>query len=200
MDTFTHLFLESTVVWFLFGLVGVQDLFTEKPVKQLAFWPVMFASIAPDFDVFIPGAHRLYPTHSLIFPALFALIGFVLWITKRPKITFVVSWAIGFQWLVHLLFDLDGYAMGLFWPFSPLVYSIFLLRRTPTEGFRFLQVFVMTPQEWLDWGRAAFTNPVWVFEPGVPVMSFALFLLTVGRAFWPWWPCGRNKGTSAGES
>ena len=200
MDAFTHLFLESTLVWLLLGLIGVQGLFKGKPVRQLAFWPVMFAAIAPDFDVFIPGAHRLFPTHSLIFPAIFALVGLALWATRRPQITYVVCWAMGFQWLVHLLLDLDGYAMGLLWPFSPLVFSIFLVRSTPTEGFRFLQVFVMTPQDWLGWGRAALTNPVWVFELGVPLLSMVLFLLTVGRAFWPWWPCGRNRPTAPGES
>ncbi len=200
MDTFTHLFLESTTVWFLLGLVGVQDLFKGKSVRQLAFWPVMFAAIAPDFDVFIPNGHRLFPTHSLIFPAIFALVGLVLLATRRPKITYVISWAIGLQWLLHLLLDLDGYAMGLLWPFSPLVYSIFLVRRTPMGGFSFLQVFVMSPQDWLDWGRLALTNPVWTFEPGVPLLSMILFLLTVGRDFWPWWPCGRNQDFSTGES
>ncbi|MFX1475091.1 MAG: metal-dependent hydrolase [Promethearchaeota archaeon] len=200
MDAFTHLFLQSTVMWALLGLVGVQGWFTEKSVRQLAFWPVMFAGIAPDFDIFIPNGHRLFPTHSLVFPAIFALIGLVLWATKQSQITYVVSWSMGLQWLFHLFLDLDGYAMGLLWPFSPLVFSISLVRYSAADGFRFLQVLVMTPQEWIDWGRAALTNPVWVFEPGVPVLSLALFLLTVGRAFWPWWPCGRKQESSIGES
>jgi hypothetical protein len=196
MDAFTHLFLQSTVMWVLLGFVGVQQLFTEKHTRQLAFWPVIFAGIAPDFDIFIPDAHRLYPTHSLIFPAIFALIGLVLWATKRPQITYVVCWSIGLQWLLHLFLDLDGYAMGLLWPFSPLVFSITLARYSTAEGFRFLQVVVMSPQEWIDWGQVALTNPVWTFQPGVPVLSLVLFLLTIGRAFWPWWPCGRNQDSS----
>ena len=171
------------MVWVLLGLARVQGEFLASRLRRLSFLAVMLAAVTPDFDVFVPNAHRLY-THSLVFPALFAIVGVALYSTRQPRITYLLSWAMGFQWACHLLLDMDGFPpMGLFWPFSPLCFAFTVIVTGGEIGgmpIISLQVYVLTAEEWLTWGRYTLTSP-WSISLGVPLLTFILFLLTAGR-------------------
>jgi hypothetical protein len=196
VDFFTHLFLETSVIWGLFGVFHVQGDFLDSKVGRASFWLVMLGTVAPDFDILVlPAAHRLF-THSLVFPLIFLVVGVVFYVAHRRRLTYTVSWAIALGLLMHFLLDFEGEApMGLFWPFSPLCFK---LAFAVTEGaggvpqFQFV-VLVYTVQQWLTTG--GFTMPTGLnqYPFGIPILAFVLYLATVARDFYPWWPCCSQK-------
>ncbi len=185
MEFFTHLFLGSAVVWVLLGVLGAKDEFLSSRGRKASFLIVMFGAIAADFDVFIPNAHRLY-THSLVFPLVAVVLGVVLWRIGQPRITYTISFAFGFQWVVHLLLDLGSFPpMGLLWPLWPYSYAIqFIIVNSSGDIPQVLfLVLAFTPQEWNSWGKMIFEDAVWTIPIGISLLAFLLFLLTVVREF-----------------
>lgn len=194
MDTFTHVFLGSVLVWIIFGVFGVQEEFLSSLTRKASFVIIMLGATIMDFDVLIPFAHRLY-THSLVFPLVFLLVGVALWATKQSRILYLISGAVGFQWLLHIVLDVGSFPpMGLFWPLSPLVYAFGVTFVDTGGGLPqlLLWMYVFTPFDWLTWGESIFGNTQWTIQLGVPFLAFLLFLLTVGRDFWPWWQGGTH--------
>jgi membrane-bound metal-dependent hydrolase YbcI (DUF457 family) len=196
VDFFTHLFLETALIWVLLGAFHAQDEFLSSKARKASFWLVMLGATVPDIDlVVMPAAHRLF-THSLVFPLIAILVGVALWATHRRRITYTISWAIAFGLLAHLLLDFEGIApMGLFWPFSPLVFAprFVLLDGGGGMPHVLFVIFVYTAQEWLAMGGFAMETGVFSFQIGIPILAFLLFIASVGRDFWPWWPCCRQQ-------
>ena len=196
MDFFTHLFLETSLLWALFGVSHLQQEFLSSNARKASFWLVILGTVAPDFDVLVvPAAHRVF-THSLVFPLIAIFVGVVLWATHRPRVTYTISWGIAFGLLAHLLLDLGGYPpMGLFWPVLPLCYSFQFAVVMGGGGLPHVQLLILvyTIPEWLATGGAAIESGLHTFAFGIPVLAFLLYLATVGRAFWPWWPCHARK-------
>lgn len=206
MDFFTHLFLVTALLWALFGAFHVQNEFLESKLGRAGFWLVMLGTVAPDFDfLVVPGGHRLF-THSLVFPLIAFLVGVALWASRRRRITYAISWAVSLGLLTHLLLDFEGHApMGLFWPFSPLCFKFGFAISEGAGGIPNIQfvVLVYTIQEWLATGGFAMEPGFYQFGFGIPILAFLLFLATVGRDFWPWWPCcarQRHPRTAKTES
>lgn len=192
MDFFTHLFLETALLWALFGAFHVQNDFLSSKAGKASFWLVMLGTVVPDLDlVVVPAAHRLF-THSLVFPLIAFLVGVVLWATHRRRITYTISWAMALGLLAHFLLDFEGEApMGLFWPFSPLCFKFAFAVTEGAGGIPNVQfvVLVYTVQEWLAAGGFVMPTGLYALAFGVPLLSFLLFLASVARDFWPWWPC-----------
>jgi membrane-bound metal-dependent hydrolase YbcI (DUF457 family) len=192
VDFFTHLFLETALLWVLFGAFHLQGEFLSGAARRASFWLVMLGTVAPDFDVLVvPAAHRLF-THSLVFPLIALLVGVALWAAHRRRITYTISWAIAFGLVAHLLLDLEGHApLGLFWPLSPLCFAIRLAVSEGGGGMPQVQlvVLVYTVQDWLAGGGFVFESGLYAVQFGIPLLALLLFLASVGRDFWPWWPC-----------
>ncbi|MFW9831644.1 MAG: metal-dependent hydrolase [Candidatus Thorarchaeota archaeon] len=189
MDPFTHLFLGSTLVWLIFGAIGMQKEFLPNWGRKASYLIIMLGAIVVDLDVLVPGTHRLI-THSLIFPLIALVIGVAFWTTAQPRILALISWGVSIQLALHILLDLGGVApMGLFWPISPLVYAMGITFVNTGGGFPLLVpwMLVFTPSEWLTWGQAMFLEPQGTIQIGVLILAFVIFLLTVGRDLWPWW-------------
>jgi len=196
LDFFTHLFLETSLLWGLFGVFHVQDDFLSSKTGKASFWLVMLGTVVVDLDLLVlPAAHRLF-THSLVFPLIFFVAGVALWATHRKRITYTVSWAIALGMLMHFLLDFEGEApMGLFWPFSPLAFKLAFIVSVGAGGVPQFQpvVLVYTVEQWLASGGFTMPTGVYGFAFGIPVLSFVLFLATVARDFYPWWPCCSQK-------
>lgn len=199
MDFFTHLFLETTLLWALFGVFHVQNEFLSSKARRLSFWLVMLGTVAPDFDVLVvPAGHRLF-THSLVFPLIALIVGLALGATHRRRITYTISFAIAFGVLAHLLLDFEGHApMGLFWPVLPLCFAVRFAVFDVGGGMPSVQlvVLVYTIPEWLATGGFAMEGGLYTFAFGIPLLTFLLYLATVARDFWPWWPCCGQRKTN----
>jgi len=203
VDFFTHLFLETALIWVLLGAFHAQGEFLSGKARRASFWLVMLGTTVPDLDlVVMPAAHRLF-THSLVFPLIALLVGVALWATHRPRITYTISWAIAFGLAAHFLLDFEGHApMGLFWPFSPLCYAIRVAVSEGGGGMPHVQLLVLvyTVQEWLAGGGFVFESGLYSVQFGIPLLALLLFLASVGRDFWPWWPCcARQRRTEPAE-
>lgn len=149
----THLALEGLIVWIFIGK-DLRSRFLASLKARILFLLANIMAIAPDLDVYIriiiPELLHRGPSHSIIWPIMFLVSGYIIWAIlwyKRRKngktflkvlesisdedqdwysllpYTFFLA---AFYWLFHLILDMDSGEGGmmLLWPLDNQIYQI----------------------------------------------------------------------------